>query len=876
MVEMFDVENFEKRISENIIGLDLTQDQLTFFAWLCAVRALPFMGASGNFDFWKKYDKFKHLYSVINAIDTAADTHTAVYPYAVYDTASKVVRDTVYTISGTTHAAAYAARAAVYAVRVAAYAAPDATYSARRAAAYAARAATYVTRAAAYIDAKYSINLDKIICEDLSYIKSNIYDKFNSNTDLYGETWGNFQKALKDVGCGYWGKLYENIFKNRFQIDKEALERRLSVPQEIKMRGAKIVADYLEQMELTGSENLNEARIIILGEKGAGKTCLARRLRNPSAPMAKPNESTEGVDTTTWRIKGEDASSTVNAHIWDFAGHVITHAAHRCFLSERCLYILVYDGRTERRNRIEYWLDHVRTYGGDAPVLILVNKFDKNRPDIPENTLKRKYSFIVDFVHFSIDKDIEILENFRVKISKLIHDNPIWNSQKMPSNYYKVKNVLGKFFDDKIDYITKEQFYGKANENNVTDKEKQNHLLEALHSLGICLWYKEIEGFDMLVLNPDWITNGIYKVINWVHNNSKHTIYFDDFERIFNDDEKKRYPKDQFNFILELMKKYELAYSKEDSVITIPHLLKEDQPAKLPDFPIEESLMIKYVSEQSLPPNTVCRLIVRRHEEIRSDGEVWRYGVVLKYEKNTIALVYEDDRNIVITVKGGNKGEYISKLRETMNEIFDSYKSQKPELQYRIVQIGENIPQQAIRQSEDDDILLPYETIKTYAEMGQQYLHPQLRLFINLGPTAQVFNITNNIINDNSIANNSNNTITNTFNFNNCNINLQGDINSLIRALDLKKDSDIIEELQGIVSDLEEAETVESPEKMKKSGLLAKLSHFIEDLGDENSRTYKAINGLKNGVKTAQKMAKTYNDIAQWIGLPQVPKPFLG
>ena len=187
----------------------------------------------------------------------------------------------------------------------------------------------------------------------------------------------NFKKDLKRLVAGYWGKLYADIFESGFQLDIEALERRLSVPKEIQEHGLKAVADYLTELE-KGSENLNEARIIILGEKGAGKTCLARRLIDLEAPMTKSAESTLGVVTTTWKI-GE-GNNAVNAHIWDFAGHVVTHAAHRCFLSERCMYVIVYDGRTERRNLLEYWLDHIKNYGGNAPVRILVNKFDDINP----------------------------------------------------------------------------------------------------------------------------------------------------------------------------------------------------------------------------------------------------------------------------------------------------------------------------------------------------------------------------------------------------------------------------------------------------------------------------------------------------------------
>ncbi len=46
------------------------------------------------------------------------------------------------------------------------------------------------------------------------------------------------------------------------------------------------------------------------------------------------------------------------------------------------------------------------------------------------------------------------------------------------------------------------------------------------------------------------------------------------------------------------------------------------------------------------------------------------------------------------------------------------------------------------------------------------------------------------------------------------------------------------------------------------------------DLEAKNSKLHKTVKGIKNGVSIAQDIAKGYNDIAQWAGLPQVPKPF--
>jgi hypothetical protein len=409
--------------------------------------------------------------------------------------------------------------------------------------------------------------------------------------------------------------------------------------------------------------------------------------------MTKPEESTPGVVTTRWEI-GSIENKT-NAHIWDFAGHVITHAAHRCFLSERCVYVILYNGRTEDKS-LEYWLDHVRTYGGNAPTWVLINKFDKHNPDIPMETLKDDYGFIRGYPNFSIENDKANLEKFRMEISEYILGNPMWNSVQIPESYYKVKAVLEQKFSQGKDHIDKAEFDRIADESFIEGEDKQLELLKALHWLGICLWYENIKDFNTLVLNPDWITHGIYKIINWSFGRpnrlERHTVALKDYGEIFGGEEE-RYSADKLRDIFKLMEEYELAYSKGTDKITIPHLLPRDRPSKLPDFPEEESLRIRYVSEKPLPPHPICRLIVKHHADIKSDEDVWRYGAVLKYGTDTIAVAVEKDRTITIDVKGSEKTEYITTLRASMNEIFSSYKSKEPELQYRVILPPELEPQ---------------------------------------------------------------------------------------------------------------------------------------------------------------------------------------
>ncbi len=151
--------------------------------------------------------------------------------------------------------------------------------------------------------------------------------------------------------------------------------------------------------------------------------------------------------------------------------------------------------------------------------------------------------------------------------------------------------------------------------------------------------------------------------------------------------DKERYPEKQHKFLFKLMKHYELAYEAESGELILPHLLKEDCPDELADFPMGESLMLRYKAEQPLPPNTISRFIVRHNQEIKRESNnyvVWRYGVVLDDGSGSLALIQEEDRTVSVSVKGKDKTDYISRLRKSLNDIFESYKSENPELQYTV------------------------------------------------------------------------------------------------------------------------------------------------------------------------------------------------
>ncbi|MCP3994331.1 MAG: hypothetical protein GY722_04585 [bacterium] len=90
----------------------------------------------------------------------------------------------------------------------------------------------------------------------------------------------------------------------------------------------------------------------------------------------------------------------------------------------------------------------------------------------------------------------------------------------------------------------------------------------------------------------------------------------------------------------------------------------------------------------------------------------------------------------------------------------------------------------------------------------------------------------------------------------------------------LPQDSPARAEAQEVAKELEDV--AKDPEKAKTSAVPERVRRFFEDLGDEKSRLGKTVKGIGRGVEIAQEVGKRYNDVAQWVGWPQVPRPLLG
>ncbi len=440
-------------------------------------------------------------------------------------------------------------------------------------------------------------------------------------------------------------------------------------PLEITQDSPQAVRDYFEEL---GDDplKLNEVKIIFLGEASAGKTSLVKRLMGETFD-AKESQ-THGIRIRKLPFTMADGDKIL-AHLWDFGGQEVNHATHQFFLSQRSVYVLVLNSRND--DPAEKWLKHAESFGGRSPVLVVLNKIDENPVfDVERKSLQEKYPQIHAFFRLSCLND-NGLEEFKAALRQEI-DRADTRRTPFPAHWLAVKE---HFADMQADFIESAAFRQVCVEKGVTRQLSQDVLLQFLHDLGVLINFRNLHYFDTQILNPLWLTNGVYRIINSERlANNGGLLAEDDFDAVINDpryqsqntgEKTFHYPKDKLLFIVRVMQEFELCFSLDDRRYVVPQLL----PANTPDFAFDGAVLHFVIHFPEFLPNSVFpRLMVKLHTFLRGEDR-WRTGMVL-YKPSVFAALArvrwdKEDQKLLIDVCGEDRRRLLSFIRETVKEI---------------------------------------------------------------------------------------------------------------------------------------------------------------------------------------------------------------
>jgi internalin A len=425
---------------------------------------------------------------------------------------------------------------------------------------------------------------------------------------------------------------------------------------------------------------LLELKLLLVGRGAAGKTTLVKRLAGEQPLKNEPE--THSIRIREFLLKC--ARGQVRTRAWDFGGQEILHSTHQFFLTERSLYLLVLEPRTGLAQRdAEYWLKLIEIQGSGSPVIVLMNWSHGGRWRVDEVKLRRKFPFIVDFL--SIDAfhgdGIEELERCLAQtVEQRLQD--VW--LPFPTRWRAIKDHVASMHDNFLTYNRYAKLCIRFGED---EPAAQSELAGILHALGLALYFgKDPRLYDTRVLNPRWVTGGVYAVIRSPSVTAKDgQLAMSDMPRVLREAEEQDlikasdYPGESGRFILELMRAFQLCYASDEEKAPKLNALKrisefrgggderEMRPVRylvpelLPEYepemkePWEESPVRLRYRYEVLPPGLLPRFIVRTHAF--SDGAPhWRHGVVLRHaEAQALIRAESDQLELHVFVLGGDE-----------------------------------------------------------------------------------------------------------------------------------------------------------------------------------------------------------------------------
>jgi internalin A len=436
-----------------------------------------------------------------------------------------------------------------------------------------------------------------------------------------------------------------------------------------------------------------EIKLILVGNSSAGKTSLAKMLMGEAFP--KKHDSTHGISIRRWKpiLKdfGLSENTPLTVNIWDFGGQEYYHGTHRLFLNNKAIYVLMFDPLTnnakaskstdEQRDEhfnYRYWLDNIRFYAPDSPIIVIKNKTDLD----PNNSVrfegKDRDDYRIDNVHELSLEDVDNKNPRAIRRYKRFLDELMdivaekttrepWTLPWVKSRQYLQDN------QKKIQEITENPFAKWRNEIPIVDltvftetylkihKELTPNvssdfnyrldtlnLLTLLHMSGNILYYeKDVELTHRVFLNPSWVTDNIYNVLN--------SKVLEDKGKFSRKNVVEKVGEEWADDFIKIMRRFEVIFeldnATDEAKFIAPQYLSLTPP--MPDlFRIATTGLTRQSTFFVKMPlfsyrKLIHRLILFYGSDTKSTPIFW---------KNGILLVHKSDQRILI--KGEQKSDY--------------------------------------------------------------------------------------------------------------------------------------------------------------------------------------------------------------------------
>ena len=386
------------------------------------------------------------------------------------------------------------------------------------------------------------------------------------------------------------------------QLNLNGLKNLSGVPRCIQQNPKRIIK-YLKSRSLS-TKAYYRMKLMLVGKANQGKTTLIARLQGKCCG----NKSTIGVDVSEWKYRPFRTKKTFHFSVWDFGGHEEYYATHQYFLSERAIYIVLFNLKQgdEGARELLPWLNNIATRAPRSCVLIVGTHLDEipltEREEQADRVLETAANIASRFASklqieqvlaVGLDDPLEGVSELQDTIyhcaaAYKLNSGEFVMGQKIPVSYYKLdkhilwiqKQVRGLNHEPIMHHEEYKALVQELHLSDIGDDDELKMATLFLTDVGTLLHYGDYGHHldELYFVDPKWLCDVMAKIVSVKEMNpfvQDGVLHTKDIPLLYHNE---KFPWQYCQQYLTLLDRFEIAFALDRHRILIPSLLSEVPP----------------------------------------------------------------------------------------------------------------------------------------------------------------------------------------------------------------------------------------------------------------------------------------------------------
>jgi GTPase SAR1 family protein len=354
------------------------------------------------------------------------------------------------------------------------------------------------------------------------------------------------------------------------------------LPEEVHKKGTARILQYLKEITVP-VHAWSRMKLLVVGKENVGKTHLIRRLQKRDYSH---NMSTDGLE-----ISDVPVTKKVDFCIFDFGGQQVFYPTHMFFLSDRALFTVVFSALDDESFRtVEYWLKVIRALSAgtsNTPVLLVATHMDDPQaqnaiPDLKERLkkLRQSYRSILRDVMFVSNKTGEGHKELKAKLVELALAHKILTTP-VPESYVLMEKLISKEKSHQRPLIMWSEYRAIAKNAHIYDDSTLRACSQFMHDVGNIIWFNQPELSELVILDPQWLSDVMASVISFKANWKSGLLQHDSLPIVW-----KQYPVSLHKTLLGILERFEVVFPIKggEGASIVPAMLPDSCPEAMEAF----------------------------------------------------------------------------------------------------------------------------------------------------------------------------------------------------------------------------------------------------------------------------------------------------